>query len=979
MFRVKISPMRTLTILCLMVLCSLLSAQEICTNLIDDDQDGAIDFADCDCLSKRGNIWHFGPGFSIDFNGDSPEVLTGSPMESFEGSSSICDEEGNLLFFTNGGGRPTVNPALPLPPGTIWDQNGDVMYDMMGEQGGGYSSQQSSVIVPKAGSSSNYYLFTMDQLENPDNRGFRYFEIDMNGNGGLGEVVVSDQQLYDPTYEALAAIRHENEEDYWIIIVNPQNTQREFLVYEATASGVSLSGNYIFDLGPFELFPSKIKASPTGDRINQRQNGEITFFDFDNATGVISNPIKIPTTTFGFGDFSPSGRYYYCEDGDFPVITERRISRIDLSNLSPNSPFEVIDTVTVDANKYLQWQLGPLGQIYFFEVTGSTLGVIQCPDSETPSVDPEYLSLISTPGANFTNNSFALPNFPNHFFYRPDLPLELSGDTLYELCGNDDVTLSVQTNKCVDLLWNTGETTDSITVFAAGIYTVTATDGCETQTLEIEVVNLASGQIIVSGPTVVCEFNSVSITAFLDDVLSWTWLDLNGNIIIQNQTLSISTLTQDTVLIVQAELTCGIVEEQVDIQVVPFPNVDLEVINGDCTSEAGSAIVINPDSTWTAFWSDDSGNTLSSDFSVNGLPPGDYQLEVSNTLSGLTCTSAIDFSVEQTSAFESVSLEVTDNPCPGDELGQVEVTNLDGTPPYDYLWTNANSGTEIGTSSILQNLPDGQYSLLVTDAEGCTIEVPATISSPTSPAVEVDIDPAFCGGENGSIFLSFEEPVSFDILLNGELVEAPDLANIFAGPYQLQIQSADGCNWLDSLLTVENINPFALEGDTTIFAFQGQPFRISLDLPSGGNFQYQWTPSTNLSCSDCSTPLAIVEDDTVFTLFIEETNTGCTGIYRVEIITRPPEKVFIPNAFSPNNDGFNDFFEVFPSDSGVQLISMKIFDRWGGLVFESTQANAKWDGTLNGQPMGTGVYVYLLEVQQSTGNDVLSGDVLLVR
>jgi gliding motility-associated-like protein len=952
--------------------------QEICNNQTDDDNDGQIDFADCDCLSKRGNVWHFGPGFSIDFNSDSPEVLTGSPIESFEGTSSICDEDGNLLFFTNGGGRPTINPAVPLPPGTIWDQNGDVMYDMMGEQGGGYSSQQSSVIVPKPGSSSNYYLFTMDQLENPDNRGFRYFEIDMNGNGGLGEVVVADQQLYGSTYEALAAVRHENEQDYWIIIVNPQNPQREFLVYEATAFGVSLSGNYTFDLGAFELFPSKIKASPTGDRINQRQNGEITFFDFDNATGVISNPIKIPTTTFGYGDFSPSGRYYYCEDGDLPATTERRISRIDLSNLSPDSPFEVIETLTVDADKYLQWQLGPLGQIYFFEVTGSTLGAILCPDSETPTVEPQYLSLISTPGAAFTNNSYALPNFPNHFFFRPVIPLELTGETAYDLCGAESVTLTVQTNKCADLLWSTGETTNNITVDAPGIYTVTATDGCETQTLEIEVTTDNPGQISVNAPTAVCGGNSVSLTGFLDGATSWTWLDLDGNILFQNQTFSFI-LTQDTVLIVQAELDCGIAEEQVEIQVVPFPNVDLDVNNLSCTAPDGSATIINPAPTWTAIWLDDSGNTLSNELFADGLPEGDYQLEVTNTIAGQNCFSIINFSVVQTSTFESVSFEVTNNPCPGDAVGRIEVTDLDGTPPYTYQWTESSTGLEIGMASTLENLQDGLYNLLVTDAEACSLELPVAITSTAPPTIELDTDPAFCGGENGSIFLSADDPDNIEILLDGTPVEEADLANTFSGAYRIQVQSPAGCLWLDSLLTVEDIDPFGLDGDTTLFAFQGQPFTINLELPAGGDFEYEWSPGIGLSCTDCSTPLAIVEGDTRFTLFLEETNTGCTGRFTVDIITRPPEKVFIPNAFSPNDDGFNDLFEVYPSDAGVQLTNMQIFDRWGELIFERAAPDATWDGTFNGQEMPVGVYVYVIEVQKSSGSDLISGDVLLVR
>ena len=398
-----------------------------------------------------------------------------------------------------------------------------------------------------------------------------------------------------------------------------------------------------------------------------------------------------------------------------------------------------------------------------------------------------------------------------------------------------------------------------------------------------------------------------------------------------------------------------------------------------CTAPTGSATLINPCTICTIIWTDDSGNTLSNNFFADGLLPGDYQVEVLNTTSGIACSSVVDFSIEQTTIFETVDLEVTDNPCPGDELGQVEVINLDGTPPYEYQWTDTNTGAEIGTTSILENLPDGAYNLLVTDAEGCTVEVPFTISSPVSPTIEVDTDPAFCGGENGSIFLSVSEPINFDISLNGASVEAPALTNIFPGSYQLQVQSTAGCTWLDSLLTVEDLDPFGFEGDTTFFAFQGQAFPINLSLPTGGNFQYQWAPDADLSCTDCIAPVAIVEDDTDFTLFIEDTNTGCLGIYQVEVITRLPEEVFIPNAFSPNGDGFNEFFEVYTSDSEVQLTSMQIFDRWGELVFESQQPDARWDGTFNGQAMPIGIFVYVIEIQKSTGKDLFSGDVFLLR
>lgn len=90
-------------------------------------------------------------------------------------------------------------------------------------------------------------------------------------------------------------------------------------------------------------------------------------------------------------------------------------------------------------------------------------------------------------------------------------------------------------------------------------------------------------------------------------------------------------------------------------------------------------------------------------------------------------------------------------------------------------------------------------------------------------------------------------------------------------------------------------------------------------------------------------------------------------------------KIYIPNAFSPNNDGFNDEFKPYGKD--VLLKKLKIFDRWGGLLFETNQPELGWDGTRAGQPAIAGVYVYLLEyVDAFNGQKELeSGEVHLIR
>ena len=122
------------------------------------------------CLSlnllaqKEHNIWYFGDRNGIDFNQGGPVPLFDGEMQTFEAAATICDAEGNLLFYSNGGGRDT-SQAFTVTPGLIFNKDHDVMYDMSYTEGGGYSARQGALIIPKPGATDYYYLFTMEELE----------------------------------------------------------------------------------------------------------------------------------------------------------------------------------------------------------------------------------------------------------------------------------------------------------------------------------------------------------------------------------------------------------------------------------------------------------------------------------------------------------------------------------------------------------------------------------------------------------------------------------------------------------------------------------------------------------------------------------------------------------------------------------------------------------------------------------------------
>ena len=426
---------------------------------------------------KQANIWHFGDGKALDFSSGNPVQLTGSAMQSFEGSASYCDSLGNLLFYTNGGGREPLFSGQD--GGHIWNQNNAVMYDMLGTEGGGFSAAQSSVIFEAPGQIGIYYVFTMDEVEHyvgaspattaaqPLGRGLRYFTVDMNLNGGLGGVVLADQQVYQPSYEGLCAIRHANKRDYWILI-NQDSTG--IGVYQVAPTGVSFVSNYTA-VGRNE---GLIKASPDGSKIKIYQY----LLDFDNNSGTISNPLLFTNPGDQF-EFSPNSKYLY-EIANFSVL------KYDLQAASiPNSATS-IGIINVGFGTAIgQMQLGPDGKIYYLTSDLSqnlvTLARINCPNTSNAAIQPVVL--------NLSGLFFGLPNFPAWLFENYDsISVSLGPDTL-RLCNpGQNFTLDAQ-NTGASYLWSNGSTTQSISVNTAGTYSVTVTGPCGNGTDRVVVTN----------------------------------------------------------------------------------------------------------------------------------------------------------------------------------------------------------------------------------------------------------------------------------------------------------------------------------------------------------------------------------------------------------------------------------------------------------------------------------------------------------
>jgi gliding motility-associated-like protein len=140
--------------------------------------------------------------------------------------------------------------------------------------------------------------------------------------------------------------------------------------------------------------------------------------------------------------------------------------------------------------------------------------------------------------------------------------------------------------------------------------------------------------------------------------------------------------------------------------------------------------------------------------------------------------------------------------------------------------------------------------------------------------------------------------------------------------------------------------------------------------------QYTWSPLSQLQAPLSLNPTTTVLTDGVEYFLTVTNDKGCkaTGKAIVNVI----KKLYMANAFTPNNDGINDIFRIPPGVT-LTLKSFTVYDRWGNAVFTTRNSTTGWDGTLKGQPLNTGNYVYVIEGTDEKGKVFLKGNVLLLR
>ena len=313
----------------------------------------------------------------------------------------------------------------------------------------------------------------------------------------------------------------------------------------------------------------------------------------------------------------------------------------------------------------------------------------------------------------------------------------------------------------------------------------------------------------------------------------------------------------------------------------------------------------------------------------------------------------------------------------------VKISNGSGGP-YTYCWSNGPSGTTTSTTISLSGLAASTYSVTITDGACSSISTVA-ITQPNKLNIGLSKTDIGCLYTEGSVTAKISGGVpnysySWSNSVSTATSSTTDqIGNLTPGSYALVL--TDGNNCTTSAST--SINIVSTGAINVTPAQQTIVEGGSVALIVTGGVSYTWSPSVSLSCSNCANPTATPSKSTTYTLTATDIN-GCEVIALVSIQVKRNCRadggdIFIPNVFSPNNDGENDELKIEGND--FASIYWVIYDRWGNLVFETNDQSQVWDGTKNGNTLESGVYVYYLKATCRQGNTEirLKGNVSLLK
>lgn len=551
-------------------------------------------------------------------------------------------------------------------------------------------------------------------------------------------------------------------------------------------------------------------------------------------------------------------------------------------------------------------------------------------------------------------------------------------------CGLENGTASISVTgggqPPYEFLWSTGSNAEFISGLDVGEYIVTITD--------------ADGCQGTAGIALINDTDLDANVTVLDSVSCFGYSDGEASAIVTGGT-GIYTYSWDSgeMTEIATQLSAGshaltITDAENCTVVDSFFVEEPPIITATTGSNPASCFGVNDGFAWvipdggvmnfTYEWSTGQTENI-----VSELSSGNYTVSVTSSAG---CVASYEIEVEEPAAPLTLNFQTTSDPtCGGYANGISELQVNGGTPAYAYTWSSGD------TTYVAESLIAGTNYVTVTDANGCMRVDSVMLNEPSPITYSFDTEDVNCFGEDvGALTISDisggNGNGTYTYSLDGEnYANSPTFIRLEAGDYEFYIQDSEGCTTTQAF-SINQLPELTVDLGEDIQLAYGESDTLIPSINQFGIFEYQWmtqSPDSTLSCTDCPTPIATPLYDTDYTLLVTDAN-GCTATDDIRVNVRKTQRVFIPNAFTPNGDGANDIFMVH-SDSGAVSAHVRIFDRWGEWVYDKPNATLNnpedgWDGKHNGNDSPAGVYVYFIEVE-FIGGEILPyrGQFTLIR
>ena len=914
----------------------------------------------------EANYWFFGQNAGIDFNSETPTPINGS-LSTNEGCASFSAADGTLLFYSDGI--------------KVWDTNGDLMpngKNLLGDP----SSTQSAIIVPRPGLGNEhlFYIFTVgaNDYDNDGNlinptEGLHSYTVDMNLNGGLGDIAGSAIDLSigknAEWTEKITSVKGADCNTWIISLVN--NT---FITYKIDNSG--LINSAITSPVNFNASDPRgyLKVSPDGKRIASATYGEgkLYLYSFDDASGIVSNDGILLITNpeidgYSYGiEFSPQSTKLYCST--FNGVNENRINKLFQFDL---------ENTNIVSSKYLvksqpgyrgALQLAPNGKIYAtvpinYSTGTSSLDAINSPDKLGTNCNYKLDALNLGSGRAMQG----LPPFIASLL----LPIEITSvennyqiitNQTLKLCVGSDYTFNAEdlpenfptyswTRNGIDLNQNSSRLTfTNIQLADAGIY-------------ELEVIiDVCGFPTIYKGRFEIETYIPPNIsTSFIYEQCDIDTNSTDGVTLFNLNTKISEIINSDTNLEVQ------FFESQTDIDNnTPIANPS------EYTSENNPQIFIKVT------------NTQSGCFTTGGMELNVYPTSLDIYANYYECENDISLNNDLKSIGNG-------NATFDFEIKRQEILAIFSDPSIEVEFYKNTNDAQLQINSLQGNIDFSSKEIIV------RISNKLSKNCISVGKFDLILNPIpIPNGSDDEIILCVsnprDNPQLFTTYLDGNMVDPNDTyqwyfnnnsisgaTNSFyeanaEGTYKVEVthisendltNPADDslCKGFNSFIIVESnpptiqINDITVEDDSN-----NNTITISTNNLGLGDYEYSLIDiNGTVEYNYQNEPFFNNVPPGIHKVFINDKNCGSTSI-DVSVIG-------YPKFFTPNNDGINDTWKVLGvNESFYPNSNIYIFDRFGKLITQINPEGNGWNGLFNGQPLPASDYWFSVELIDAKGN-----------